>query len=245
LQTQILTGNRINTPSDDPVGANTALELQNLLEKTARYSANVDTGTQSLGLTETALKDLSDILNQAKTLMLQQVGSTGTAETRNNAAISIDGMPKEAISIANRKFGNTYLFGGTQTGTAPFSEVGAEVRVIGGEEIGGYLDSIRAGGENDMFNDPGNAARIVDAAINDVSDVRAYLGAFVNDTIDPNISSLNIAIENLVASESEIRDWDFASETAEYTRAQILFQAGISVLSQANIIPQSVLKLLQ
>lgn len=178
------------------------------------------------------------------TLALQQVGSTVTAETRNNAAIAVDGMLKEAISIANRQFGSTYLFGGAQTGTAPFSEVGAEVRVIGGEEIGGHLDSIRAGGENDMFN-PGNAARIVDAAINDVSDVRAYLGAFVNDTIDPNISSLNIAIENLVASESEIRDLDFASETAEHTRAQILFQAGISVLSQANIIPQSVLKLLQ
>jgi len=142
-------------------------------------------------------------------------------------------MLKEAISIANRQFGSTYLFGGTQTGTAPMTLTG------------GHLDSIRAGGENDMFNDPGNAARIVDAAINDVSDVRAYLGAFVNDTIDPNISSLNIAIENLVASESEIRDLDFASETAEYTRAQILFQAGISVLSQANIIPQSVLKLLQ
>jgi flagellin len=125
------------------------------------------------------------------------------------------------------------------------SSLGTTVRTIGGKSIGGFLDSIRAGGANDLFTDPGNAVRIVDAAINDVSDVRAYLGAFTNDTIDPNIDSLNIAIENLTASESEIRDLDFATETANYTRSQILFQAGISVLAQANLIPQSVLKLLQ
>jgi len=123
--------------------------------------------------------------------------------------------------------------------------LGTEERTIGGKTVGGFLDSIRAGGDNDLFNDPGNALRIIDAAISDISNVRAYLGAFVNDTIDPNIASLNIAIENLVASESEIRDLDFASETAEYTRAQILFQAGTSVLAQANLIPQAVLRLLQ
>lgn len=123
--------------------------------------------------------------------------------------------------------------------------LGTVERTIGGKTIGGFLNSVRAGGTNDLFNNPGNAVSIVDAAINDISDIRAYLGAFVNDTIDPNISSLNIAIENLVASESEIRDLDFASETAEFTRAQILFQAGTSVLAQANLIPQSVLRLLQ
>ena len=123
--------------------------------------------------------------------------------------------------------------------------LGTEERTIGGKTIGGFLNSIRAGGANDLFNNPGNVVSIVDAAISDISNVRAYLGAFVNDTIEPNIASLNIAIENLVASESEIRDLDFASETAEFTRAQILFQAGTSVLAQANLIPQAVLRLIQ
>jgi flagellin len=125
------------------------------------------------------------------------------------------------------------------------SSLGTVERTIGGKTIGGYLASVRAGQANDLFKNPGNATKIVDAAINTVSDVRAYLGAFVNDTIEPNVASLNIAIENLVASESEIRDLDFASETAEFTRSQILYQAGISVLSQANLMPQAVLKLLQ
>ena len=123
--------------------------------------------------------------------------------------------------------------------------LGTEERTIGGKTIGGFLNTIRAGGANDLFNNPGNAVSIVDAAISDISNVRAYLGAFVNDTIEPNIASLNIAIENLVASESEIRDLDFASETAAFTRAQILFQAGTSVLAQANLVPQAVLRLIQ
>jgi len=124
------------------------------------------------------------------------------------------------------------------------SLLGMETRTVGGVTAGGYLSSVRAGGDNDMFTDPGNAIDIVDAAINDISDIRAFLGAFLNDSVEPNINSLNIAIENLVASESEIRDLDFASETAEYTRSQVLFQAGVSVLAQANLIPQAVLQLL-
>jgi len=110
--------------------------------------------------------------------------------------------------------------------------------------IGGFLSSLVSGGSNDLATDPENALRIVDAAINDVSDLRAYLGAFKQQTIDSNINSLGVAIENLTASESAIRDLDFAAETAEFTRSQILFQSGIAVLAQTNLISQSVLTLL-
>jgi len=131
LQQQISTGNRINTPSDDPIGANTALELQDMLAKATQYETNVNTASQSLGLTETALSSLSDILTQAKTLMLQQVGSTATADTRKTAATSVDGMLQEAVSIANRKFGNTYIFGGARMSTAPFTQTGDAVAYRG------------------------------------------------------------------------------------------------------------------
>jgi len=123
--------------------------------------------------------------------------------------------------------------------------LGMQAVTVGGQTVGGFLDSLKAGGDNDMFTNPGNALKIIDAALGDVSNVRAYLGSFVSDTVGPNIDSLNVAIENLTASDSQIRDLDFASETAEFARSQVLFQAGISVLSQANIIPQAVLKLLQ
>lgn len=131
LQNQIATGRRINAPSDDPIGANTAMELQHALQKNERYTANVETGLQRLGLTELAMRDLNDILTQAKTLMLQQANASATPETRSNAAIAVDGMLKEALSIANRKYGNTYLFGGAQTRSAPFELLNGAVAYKG------------------------------------------------------------------------------------------------------------------
>ncbi len=110
--------------------------------------------------------------------------------------------------------------------------------------IGGFLSSLQSGGSNDLTNNPENALRIVDSAIDDISDLRAYLGAFKAQTIDTNINSLSVAMENLTASESAIRDLDFAQETTQFTRSQILFQSGIAVLSQANLISQNVLTLL-
>lgn len=110
---------------------------------------------------------------------------------------------------------------------------------------GGFLTSLRTGAPNDLVNDPGNAALIVDAALDQVSGVRGFLGALQAQTIEPNIDALEVAIENLQASESSIRDLDFAEETSIFTRNQILFQAGTAVLASANLIPQTVLTLLR
>ncbi|MEE8141985.1 MAG: flagellin, partial [Planctomycetota bacterium] len=109
----------------------------------------------------------------------------------------------------------------------------------------GYLSTLTSGGKNDLLTTPGNAIKIIDVAINQISDIRAFLGAFSNDNIEPALRELSVHIENLTASESTIRDLDFAAETAELTKNQVLFQAGISVLAQANAIPQAVIQLLQ
>ncbi|MCZ6696898.1 MAG: flagellin [Acidobacteria bacterium] len=110
--------------------------------------------------------------------------------------------------------------------------------------IGGFLSSLVSGGLNDLDTNAKNALGILDSAINEVSDTRAYLGAFQAHTVDTNIASLAVAIENLTAAESRIRDLDFAAETTAFTRNQILYQAGIAVLAQSNLISQSVLTLL-
>ncbi len=111
--------------------------------------------------------------------------------------------------------------------------------------IYGYLSSLLSGGSNDLDSSPENALRIVDKVIDQVTDTRSYLGAFQRMTVDSNRASLEVATENLAASESDIRDLDFAAETAEFTRTQILFQAGTAVLGQANQIAQTVLTLLR
>ncbi len=111
--------------------------------------------------------------------------------------------------------------------------------------VNGRLYELRSGNSSDLTNDPTNAARIVDQAINKVTSLRGRLGAFQKTTLETNINSLNDTITNLTEAQSSIRDADFAAETAKLTRAQILVQSGTSVLQIANSNPQQVLALLR
>ncbi len=88
------------------------------------------------------------------------------------------------------------------------------------------------------------AQLVVNQAVKDVAALRGRLGAFQKNVLGSTINSLNVALENVASSNSAIRDTDFASETSNLTRNQILVQAATSVLSQANQSPQAVLKLL-
>ena len=81
-------------------------------------------------------------------------------------------------------------------------------------------------------------------AILEISVMRGRLGAFQGNTLESNLSSLQVAIENIAQAGSAIRDTDFAAETAALTRAEILVQAGTSVLATANSLPSMVLMLL-
>jgi len=115
-----------------------------------------------------------------------------------------------------------------------------------GDDNVGFLNDLVTGGHASLVS--GNtrqASLIIERAINQVAVLRGRLGAFEKNTLQTNINSLGVALENVTSSESSIRDADFAKETAALTRAQILTQAGTSVLSTANSTPQSVLSLLQ
>ena len=93
-------------------------------------------------------------------------------------------------------------------------------------------------------NGPSTAAKIVDAAILQVSSLRGRLGALQKNTFETNLNSLSVALENINSAQSDVRDADFAKETAALTRSEILISAATSVLQTANVIPQSVLSLL-
>ncbi len=132
---------------------------------------------------------------------------------------------------------------GTDSSRLGFEEV--TLPGPGGDDIGGFLSSLTAGGDNDLKTNADNAIRILDRALDQVNGLRGYLGALQADTLEPNERSLGVAVENLTATESSIRDLDFAAETSQFTRHQILFNAGTAVLASANLIPQQVLSLLQ
>jgi flagellin len=89
------------------------------------------------------------------------------------------------------------------------------------------------------------ALKIIDAAIQQVSKLRGDMGAFQKNVLESNMRSLAVAKENLTATESAIRDTNFAEEISRFTRFQILQQAGMSVLGQANFAPQAVLQLIR
>ncbi len=127
------------------------------------------------------------------------------------------------------------------------SSLGFEVQARGasGGTFGGFLTSLVAGGANDLRANPANALNIIDRALDQINGLRGYLGAVEQQNLQPNSRALAVAIENLTASEAAIRDLDFAAEVSEFTRSQVLFAAGTSVLASANLIPQTVLSLLQ
>ena len=106
------------------------------------------------------------------------------------------------------------------------------------------LDDIISGSTYALASNPAAAVAIIDQAIADVSMERAKLGAFQKFTLESTLNNLGTARENLSASESRIRDVDMAAEMMEFTKNQILVQAGTAMLAQANQLPQMVLKLL-
>lgn len=115
-----------------------------------------------------------------------------------------------------------------------------------GNNVAGFLSELASGGKNSLTS--GNttqAQRILDAAIKEVATLRGRLGALQKSVLETNVTSLQVALENVTSAESTIRDADFAEETAAMTRAQILSQANTSVLAQANNSPQQILSLLQ
>ena len=111
--------------------------------------------------------------------------------------------------------------------------------------VSGQLYQLASGGSAALSSDPTSAARIVDEAITQITSLRGRLGAFQRTSLETNKSTLNDTLVNLTEAESNIRDADFAAETAALTRAQILVQSGTTVLSVANQNPQNVLALLR
>lgn len=166
-------------------------------------------------------------------------------------------LTEDAVnSLATHNFtitggGAMYQIGPTVN---PTQQVGFGIQSVAASHLGnaevGYLSSITSGGANSLVNGPAaeqaaSAEQIIEAAIEQIAILRGRVGAFERNTLQTTLRSQQVALENLTASESVIRDTDFAKETANLTRSQILVNAGTATLSIANSSAQSVLALLQ
>lgn len=159
--------------------------------------------------------------------------------------------PSQSTTFSITGGGALYQLGGSIN---PNQQINVGLPSVAASRLGGtlvngqlvFLSSVRSGGNNDLASGNfANASSVIDNAIDEISVIRGRLGALERNTLDTNVRSLQAAIENLTASQSVIRDADFAAETAALTRAQILTNAGTSVLALSNQRAQSVLQLLR
>ena len=189
-------------------------------------------------------------------------GTTGTSDGLNVKAVFGDLLDVSfTLNAAANVAGTSKTFGITGGG-AQFS-LGAQVNSgtsasigignVNTASLGKFVNkgsvltlSDLAAGKTAAVNtgDTNLAQSIVNQAVKDVAGLRGRLGAFQKNVLGSTINSLNVALENVASSNSAIRDTDFASETANLTRSQILAQSSTTVLQQANQSPQNVLKLL-
>jgi flagellin len=163
-------------------------------------------------------------------------GGFTTATDFNDATTAVDAAGTEATAFGSLSIESTesIVVGGTAPENAGFTAGGQNILAEGSIE---NLSVATVDGAND-------AIKRVDAALTSVNGLRGELGAIQN-RFESTIANLATSVENLSASNSRILDADFAAETAKLSKAQVLQQAGISVLAQANARPQQVLSLLQ
>jgi flagellin len=171
----------------------------------------------------------------------------------NTAGLSLEMRLQEAFNtLGSSSF--TVTGGGANFQLGPGVDTNQQVNIgvqsIAASNLGnqtvGYLADLASGGQFSLTSGGASqASAILQEAIAQVSNIRGRLGAFEKNTLDTNVNQLRITLENLTAAESSIRDLDFAAETSNLTRSQILVQAGTSILAIANQTPQTVLALLR
>ena len=169
----------------------------------------------------------------------------------NTAGLDMDMTLGKNFGVGQTSFsitggGATFQIGGKVSSNQQISIGIGSVAAshLGNSDVGFLSDAVTGGRASLVSGNASGAEAIVEQAITQVAELSGRLGAFQKNTLDTNINSLNVAIENVTSSESDITDTNFAQETANLTRAQILVSAGTSVLATANSTPQSVLSLL-
>jgi flagellin len=241
---KLSSGFRINRAADDAAGLSISEGLRSQIGGLKVAVRNAQDGINVVQTADGALNETTAILQRMRDLAVQ-ASNTGSqdATAQGAAQTELTQLNAELDRISSStKFGGKALLDGTYAGDF---QVGANA----GEKITVTLASkfdstTLATSALDLTTGPSAAITAVDAAIKTVSTARATLGAYQN-RFEHTVNNLNVAVENLSASESQIRDTDMASEMTNFTKNQILVQAGTAMLAQANAVPQNVLSLLK
>ncbi len=256
---KLSSGQRINRAGDDASGLAVSEKMRSQIRGLNQAERNIQNGVSFIQTTEGYLQETTDILQRIRELAIQSANGIYTDEDRMQIQVEVSQLVAEVDRIASQA-----QFNGMNMLTGAFANDSASNRIMQ-FQIGSNMDqntrvfigtmTAQALGLKGVQGVEGEAVSIaapetanttigsVDEALKTVSKQRADLGAYQN-RFEMAANGVAIAAENLQAAESRIRDTDMASEMVDFTKNQILTQAGTAMLAQANVQSQNVLALL-
>lgn len=249
---KLSSGFRINRAADDAAGLAISEGMRSQIGGMKQAARNAQDGISLVQTAEGALQETHAILQRMRDLSVQGANDTNNDKARANIATELVQLKEELVRIGDStEFNGTSLLDGSAT--ALNFQVGANgdgaknvITVdLSGANVKELLDLVDV--EATALTDHGKFNALIDTfdeKISDISTARANLGAYQN-RFDHTIKNLNVSVENLSAAESRIRDTDMAQEMMNFTKSQILSQAGTSMLAQANQASQGILSLLR
>ncbi len=241
---KLSSGFRINRAADDAAGLAISEGLRSQVGGLKVAVRNAQDGVSVVQTAEGALTEVHSILQRVRDLSVQAANAgSNNADSLGAIQSEITELGSALDDVAKRTdFNGTKLLdGNTASLTFQVGSNSGDTLTVNLADIQAVADAVKT---IDVTTAAATGITTADAQIKAVSTARAGLGASQN-RLEHTINSLNVSVENLSASESRIRDTDMASEMVEFTRSQILSQAGTAMLAQANQAPQGVLRLLQ
>ena len=258
---KLSSGMRINRAGDDASGLAVSEKMRAQIRGLNQASENASNGISFIRTTEGYLQETEDIVQRIRELAVQSSNGIYTEEDRMQIQVEVSSLIAEVDRIASAA-----QFNGMNMLTGRFARPTGENTVTASMwfHIGANMDQrtqvyigtmssmalgLRNVGDESIMTlaSPDEANRAIgtlDEALKKINKQRADLGAYQN-RLEMTVKGLDIGAENLQASESRIRDTDMASEMVEFTKDQVLSQAGTAMLAQANQSSQNVLSLLR
>lgn len=243
---RLTSGLRINSAADDAAGLAVATKMTTQIMGTDQAVRNANDGISMTQTIDGAAEEITSMMQRQRELAVQSLNGTYSAENRTAMNQEFDALSAEIKRIASTtKFNgvavmNTAVSTNIQVGWEASAADIIAVTTIGGAAI---ATAVGAAGVASSAS-AASAIAVLDTQLASLNTARSGVGA-VQNRLDHTVSNLQSISQNIDASRSFIQDTDFAKESAELARTQVLQQAGMSMLSQANQASQNVLQLLQ
>jgi flagellin len=243
---KLSSGYRINRAGDDAAGLSISEKMRSQIRGLDRASTNAQDGISAIQTAEGALNEVHSMLQRMNELATQAANDTNTSTDRSQ----IDKEMQQLISEIDR-IQSTTQFNTMNLLDGGFTGKNLQVGALSGQKISISIQNMNAaslGVSNSKvavssFSAAGSAMKNIQSAIDKVSTQRANLGALQN-RLEHTIANLDTSAENTQAAESRVRDTDMAEEMVQFSKNNILAQAGQSMLAQANQSTQGVLSIL-